>query len=198
MRVSAKPPHTTVPPFVPSPDRLRGEQQNDANGGLLLKARDVRRRYGNCSDMWIWRRLGDESGFPQPLRIGPFRYWRLRDLIAWENSLAHEGPASAPPSSWGGSNLKRHVAALPRRHVVEPERADAPALRDTKAKHTGTGPVGRKRKAAESASPIEANAAARRPPPQDRRAEGIDRRDDRRRSCGGVVISHVHRRQGPR
>ena len=53
-----------------------------------LSARQVRERFGNCSDMWLWRRLRDGSGFPQPLEISGRRFWRLADLVNWERSCA--------------------------------------------------------------------------------------------------------------
>jgi predicted DNA-binding transcriptional regulator AlpA len=55
---------------------------------MHLTARQVRERYGNASDMWLWRRLHDKSGFPQPLRIGRRRFWLLAALEAWERSCA--------------------------------------------------------------------------------------------------------------
>jgi hypothetical protein len=53
-----------------------------------LTSAQTRARYGNVSDMWLWRRLHDGSGFPQPLTINRRRYWRLFDLIAWERAAA--------------------------------------------------------------------------------------------------------------
>jgi predicted DNA-binding transcriptional regulator AlpA len=54
---------------------------------VLLRAGRVRRRYG-ASDMWLHRRLHDDSGFPRPIVIGRLRFWRLSELKAWEDSLA--------------------------------------------------------------------------------------------------------------
>ena len=54
----------------------------------FLTSRAVRARYGNCSDMWIYRRLHDGSGFPQPLSICGRRFWKLSGLIAWERARA--------------------------------------------------------------------------------------------------------------
>ena len=56
---------------------------------ILLRSAAVRSRYGNCSDMWLHRRLNDDFGFPKPIYLGRLRYWRLSDLIAWEKS--HQG-----------------------------------------------------------------------------------------------------------
>jgi predicted DNA-binding transcriptional regulator AlpA len=56
---------------------------------VFLPARDVRKRYGGASDMWLWRRLHNPaSQFPQPTYFGRFRFWRLSDLEAWERACA--------------------------------------------------------------------------------------------------------------
>jgi hypothetical protein len=48
----------------------------------------VRQRYGNASDMWLWRRLRDDSKFPRPIEIRKRRYWKLSELIMWERACA--------------------------------------------------------------------------------------------------------------
>ena len=56
---------------------------------IHLSARQVLRRYGGRSDMWLWRLLQDRnSGFPKPLIINNRRYWRLADLRNCELSQA--------------------------------------------------------------------------------------------------------------
>jgi hypothetical protein len=56
---------------------------------VLLTSRQVRSRYGNISDMSLWRWLRDERlNFPRPLVLNKRRYWRLRELIAWERARA--------------------------------------------------------------------------------------------------------------
>jgi predicted DNA-binding transcriptional regulator AlpA len=52
----------------------------------FLTSKAVRARYGNCSDMWIYRRLHDDSGFPRPIEISGRRFWKLSALIAWERA----------------------------------------------------------------------------------------------------------------
>jgi hypothetical protein len=55
---------------------------------VFLAARAVKKRYGGKSDMAIHRWLQDPSlGFPKPIYIQGYRYWRLADLIAWEKTL---------------------------------------------------------------------------------------------------------------
>jgi len=54
---------------------------------VFLDARAVRRRYGGRSETALWRWGRDpELGFPSPIYIGKYRYWRLGDLITWETS----------------------------------------------------------------------------------------------------------------
>jgi predicted DNA-binding transcriptional regulator AlpA len=56
---------------------------------VYLTAAQVRSRYGGMSDMCLWRWLRDERlNFPRPLIINGRRYWRLRELIAWERARA--------------------------------------------------------------------------------------------------------------
>jgi predicted DNA-binding transcriptional regulator AlpA len=66
----------------------RGDPDSSDGNERLLTAAQVKRRYGNCSDMWLWRRLHDESRFPEPLMICGRRFWRVGALIAWERSRA--------------------------------------------------------------------------------------------------------------
>jgi predicted DNA-binding transcriptional regulator AlpA len=56
---------------------------------VFLPAPQVRRRYGNISDMALWRWLNDpELGFPQPVDIGGRRYFRLSQLQEFETQAA--------------------------------------------------------------------------------------------------------------
>src|SRR5262249_21781178 len=68
---------------------------DDPAADVLLRSVAVRRRYGDCSDMWLYRRLHEDSGFPKPLYVGQVRFWRLSDLVRWENAQA-ELPAPQP------------------------------------------------------------------------------------------------------
>jgi aromatic ring-cleaving dioxygenase len=63
---------------------------------VFLTARAVRRRYGDKSDMALWRWSRDPSlGFPAPIYIQQFRYWRLADLLEWERSRPTTNPNEA-------------------------------------------------------------------------------------------------------
>jgi predicted DNA-binding transcriptional regulator AlpA len=53
-----------------------------------LSAGQVKRRFGDKSDMWIWRYIR-QHGFPQPVRFGgpkSARHWRLSEIEEWERS----------------------------------------------------------------------------------------------------------------
>jgi predicted DNA-binding transcriptional regulator AlpA len=69
-------------------------RRNFAPEDRFLNSRQVRRRYGDSSDMWLWRRLNDQSGFPPPINISGRRFWKLNDLVAWE--LGHRAVAAQP------------------------------------------------------------------------------------------------------
>jgi len=67
---------------------------DDPADDVLLRSPAVRQRY-RCSDMWIYRRLTDASGFPKPIYIAGIRHWRLSELVAWERAQA-ELPVPKP------------------------------------------------------------------------------------------------------
>lgn len=55
---------------------------------VFLTSRQVRGRYGNVSEMWLIRREKDKtSGFPKPIRIRGRKFWKLSDLLKFEESL---------------------------------------------------------------------------------------------------------------
>jgi predicted DNA-binding transcriptional regulator AlpA len=58
------------------------------NDETLLRMGDLRKRYGNCSAMWVERRLATDPNFPRPIHIARRRFWRRADLVAWERSKA--------------------------------------------------------------------------------------------------------------
>ncbi|RWC53850.1 MAG: transcriptional regulator [Mesorhizobium sp.] len=54
---------------------------------VLLTAKKVRQRFGDISDMSLWRWINDQKvAFPQPIYINTVRYWKLSELVAWENA----------------------------------------------------------------------------------------------------------------
>lgn len=67
---------------------------NDAD--TYLSAAQVRSRYGDISDMSLWRWSNNPAmGFPKPLRINRRRFFRLRELEEWERSRAAHLPGAA-------------------------------------------------------------------------------------------------------
>ncbi len=65
---------------------------NDSNGNFL-SARKVWERY-SVTSMTLHRWLQNEQlGFPKPLYIGRFRFWRLDDLEAWEKAQPRQRAA---------------------------------------------------------------------------------------------------------
>jgi predicted DNA-binding transcriptional regulator AlpA len=73
-----------MPPVPPGQLSPYGDAQDDR----YLNSKQVRARYADASDMWLWRRLKDGSGFPKPLEICGRRFWKLSDLAAWERARA--------------------------------------------------------------------------------------------------------------
>ena len=56
---------------------------------VYLNSKQVRQRYGDISDMSLWRwQHDDDLGFPAPLVIQRRRYWRLDDLDAFDEAQA--------------------------------------------------------------------------------------------------------------
>jgi predicted DNA-binding transcriptional regulator AlpA len=56
---------------------------------VMLTAKQVRTRYGNVSDMALWRWLRDARlAFPKPIVINNRRYWKLSELAQWELAQA--------------------------------------------------------------------------------------------------------------
>jgi predicted DNA-binding transcriptional regulator AlpA len=56
----------------------------------------VRRRYGDVSDMWVWRYMRSH-GFPKPVQFGgptSARHWLLSDIEQWERDRANRNGAS--------------------------------------------------------------------------------------------------------
>jgi predicted DNA-binding transcriptional regulator AlpA len=53
----------------------------------LLRIAEVKKRYGGCSSMWVERRLANDPNFPRPIHIARRRFWRLGELVAWEQHL---------------------------------------------------------------------------------------------------------------
>jgi len=85
---AAKVPAAPAPAVVHKRQGNRDSGDDDPAADVLLRAAAVRRRYGGASDMWIHRRLNDNTGFPRPIYLGTIRHWRLSELIEWECAQA--------------------------------------------------------------------------------------------------------------
>jgi predicted DNA-binding transcriptional regulator AlpA len=59
---------------------------------------DLRRRY-NISDMRLYRRMHDDSGFPQPVVVKRLRFWKLSELLSWERKHLAAASKPAKPAS---------------------------------------------------------------------------------------------------
>ena len=65
-------------------DPSTGTQSSDQR---YLTAAAVRQRYGNCTDMTIWRWIRDPRvAFPPPIKLGArgLNFWWLPTLREWE------------------------------------------------------------------------------------------------------------------
>lgn len=63
---------------------------------MLLSSKQVRRRYGDCSDMALWRWLhDDELRFPKPLYIRRRRFWQSEELDAFDVARAAASSSEA-------------------------------------------------------------------------------------------------------
>ena len=66
------------------------KKEDSKDGEDLLTAPEVCRRQ-NISTVTLWRRERDENlKYPPCMKIGRNRFWRLRDLRAWENSFIRQ------------------------------------------------------------------------------------------------------------
>jgi hypothetical protein len=65
-------------------------RQDETRQRLWLSARQLRRRYGGRSHMWVERRLHFDPEFPKPIKIGRLRFWDLDALEAYEQSRVAE------------------------------------------------------------------------------------------------------------
>ena len=63
---------------------------------IYLSAKQTKIRYGSCSDMWLWRRRIDDSGFPEPHYFSGRRFWKLSDLMDWERKQSQAGGRGGP------------------------------------------------------------------------------------------------------
>jgi predicted DNA-binding transcriptional regulator AlpA len=61
----------------------------------LLTAKEVRQRFGNISDMSLWRWIESETlGFPKPVYIMRRRFWDADEVEAFIARQAETGKAA--------------------------------------------------------------------------------------------------------
>lgn len=57
----------------------------DASSSKYLTASQVKARFGNISDMTLWRWLQDEAlAFPKPMVVNRRRLFREDQIVDWE------------------------------------------------------------------------------------------------------------------
>lgn len=62
--------------------------------GGFLPGRQVLDRY-HITQQTLWRWLNDDAmGFPKPLYLGRYRYWRAAELLSWEKEQENSQPPS--------------------------------------------------------------------------------------------------------
>jgi hypothetical protein len=66
---------------------------------VYLKTRQVQRRYGGCSHMFIERRLANDPTFPRPVFFGRIRFWKLSELERWEAAQAARTSKAKPKAA---------------------------------------------------------------------------------------------------
>ena len=73
---------------TPTPSALKPsiqpEDSSSEQTDIFLSSKQVRKRYGDRSDMWLWRLLRNDPAFPKPLLINGRRYFARTRLEAWE------------------------------------------------------------------------------------------------------------------
>ena len=77
----------TLAPHSPAIDTGDGER--------FLPSTAVCARYGGRSAMWLHRTLTTDPAFPRPVYLGRgrLRFWRLSELVAWENAQPGQSDA---------------------------------------------------------------------------------------------------------
>jgi hypothetical protein len=66
---------------------------------VLMTAAQLKRRWGGCSDMLIWRRLRDDPAMPRPLDMRGRRLWYLSEIIRYERLLRESAAEKAAAST---------------------------------------------------------------------------------------------------
>jgi predicted DNA-binding transcriptional regulator AlpA len=62
-------------------------------GRRFLTAPQLLERYGNRSQVWLWRILHSDPNFPRPVRIGRLRFFDEQELTDYEQSRRRDAEA---------------------------------------------------------------------------------------------------------
>jgi predicted DNA-binding transcriptional regulator AlpA len=73
--------------------QLSSNAAQDGTTPFLFDSGQVRKTFGNRSDMWLWRRIKDGT-LPKPLVIAGRRYWRKTDIDGVIDRLASNNEAA--------------------------------------------------------------------------------------------------------
>jgi hypothetical protein len=66
---------------------------------VWITSKQLRARYGNLSEMWLWRKLRDDADFPQPRYNGHLKLFSVAALDAYDKKMATESPVKKKPRS---------------------------------------------------------------------------------------------------
>lgn len=77
---------------MPDTNQKLGNDNTKDEAAVFLTGPEVQIRYRR-SHVTIWRWMQNtDLGFPSPVEINGFKYWRLADLEAWEERNAGSAP----------------------------------------------------------------------------------------------------------
>jgi predicted DNA-binding transcriptional regulator AlpA len=77
--------------MLPHVHNAGAAQMTDSKAKKWKTARQVRERYGDCSHMWIARRLESDPDFPRPVKFNRLRMWDEAELDAYDRICAARG-----------------------------------------------------------------------------------------------------------
>src|SRR5262245_10110986 len=96
----------------------------------LWASRRVRARYDDISEMTLYRwEHNPELGFPEPLRINGRKFWRERELLAWERTRACSDTTAVAGEVAGDEMEPEAQQAGPLAFDAQPKKNSAPNRR---------------------------------------------------------------------
>jgi predicted DNA-binding transcriptional regulator AlpA len=95
--------------------------QSKLDEECLITTKQLRRLFGDCSEMHIWRLLNEKKyqalTFPKPIKINDRNYWRLASIRQWICEREVQAHAASRASS---------RSALSSRLIAPPCNSDLP------------------------------------------------------------------------